>query len=123
LNKLTWKKFIDKYGNKNTFAFSAPISASGPKGVAFDMNGRKAPTPYSLFSEWCSAYLSADWTITKIPKGFIVCVSDNKDALKIQEEFKFIGTKKITKVSHNTYPIGYKNAQYAALAGDLGYVF
>ena len=123
LSKLSWNKFIDKHGSKDTFAFSAPISASGPKGMIFDRNGRKLPTPYNLFSEWCAAYLSSDWSSTKVTKGFIVSVSDKKDALRIQEEFKIIGSKKITSASHNTFPIGYKNNQYATLAGDLGYVF
>jgi hypothetical protein len=119
--KMNWNKYITQYTN-NTIAFAAPVSSSLPKGMEFDKNGRKLPTPYSLFSEWCASYLSGDWAIIKVPKGFIVCVADNNDAKTIRDEFKVIGSGKITKAGKNTYPIGYKDSEYAALAGDLGYV-
>ena len=56
------------------------------------------------------------------PNGFIVCLVEKKDAQLIQDEFEVVGSKKITQASKNTYPIGYEDEQYAALAGDLGYV-
>jgi hypothetical protein len=121
LAKMSWNKYISQY-TTNTIAFFAPVSSNLPKGADFDMNGRKLLTPYSLFSKWCSSYLSGDWAITKVPKGFIICTADNCDVKTIQDEFKVIGSPKITKASKQTYPIGYKDSQYAALAGDLGYV-
>ena len=120
--KLSWNKFISQYTNKNRIAFSAPVSAKLPSRMIFDSNGRKLPTPYGLFSGWCSSYLSGDWAIIKVPHGFIICTTNEKDAQTIKDEFKIIGSVKITKASNRTYPIGYKNSEYAALAGDLGYV-
>lgn len=120
--KLTWNNFISQYTNKNNIAFAATISARLPPGIDFDKNGRRLPTPYSLFIEWCSAYLSGDWAITKVKNGFIICVAVKGDGKAIQDEFKIIGKAKITKANKNTYPIGYKDSQYAVLAGDMGYV-
>lgn len=101
----------------------APISASLPKGVELDKNGRKLPTPYGLFCEWCSAYLAGEWSATKVKGGFLICVSTEADAKAIQEEFKIIGQAKATPAGKETHPLGYRDSQYAALAGDLGYVF
>lgn len=114
-------EYIAKYTN-NSIAFAAPVSSGLPKGMEFDKNSRKLPTPYSLFSEWCSLYLTGDWVIAEVPEGFIVCVADNNDAKIIKDEFKVIGSAKITKASKNIYPIRYKDSEYAVLAGDLGYV-
>jgi len=122
LAKLTWNIFISKHTNKNTLAFSSAISASLPRGMLLDKNGLKLPTPYKLFTEWCSAYLSGDWATTKVKGGFIIVINEKSDGKKIQEEFKVIGEVKITNASNNTFPIGYNDSQYAALAGDLGYV-
>ena len=118
---MSWDKYISKYSNK-TVAFSAPVGSTLPEGRAFDMNGRELPTPYSLFSEWCTSYLSGDWTITETRSSFIICTTDDKDTEIIQGEFNISGSPKITIASKTTYPIDYSNSQYAALAGDLGYV-
>lgn len=120
--KLSWNNYIEKYTN-NTIGFAAPVSSRLPSRLVFDKNGRKLPTPYALFVEWCSAYLTGDWAVTKVPKGLILCVAGESDAKAIQAEFKIIGPAKITKASKRTYPIGYKDSEYGALAGDLGYVF
>jgi len=121
VSKLGWNKFIDTYNKR--IAFTAVVSTRLPKGLSFDKNGRKLPTPYGLFCEWCAAYLTGDWTTTKVKSGIVVCVATNKDEEIIKEEFSIIGTAKVTIASKNTFPIGYRNSQYAALAGDLGYVF
>ena len=120
--KLTWNNFISKHTNKNTFAFSSAVSPSLTNGMVLDKNGLKLPTPYKLFTEWCSAYLSGDWATIKVKGGFIVVINEKGDGKMIQDEFKIIGKAKITKASNNTFPIGYKDSQYSALAGDLGYV-
>ena len=118
--KIGWNDFIGKYTNR--IAFVATVSASLPKGLAYDRNGRKLPTPCSLFTEWCKAYLAGDWATTKINGGFLLCVSSTEDAKAIQDEFKIVGQAKRTQAGKDTHPIGYKDSQYAALAGDLGYV-
>jgi len=118
--KIGWNNFVGKHTKR--IAFIAGVSASLPKGVALDKNGRKLPTHYSLFVEWCKAYLSGEWATTKVRGGFLLCVSTNEDAKAIQDEFKIIGQAKRTPAGKDTYPIGYRNSQYAALAGDLGYV-
>lgn len=118
--KLGWNKFIDTH--RQRVCFMAPISASLPKGVQLDKNGRKLPTPYGLFCEWCAAYLAGDWSATKIKSGFLVCVVTKEDAKTLQDEFKITGQAKTTPAGKSTYPLGYRDSQYAALAGDLGYV-
>ncbi len=118
--KLGWNKFVDAH--KKRICFIAPVSASLPKGVELDKNGRKLPTPYGLFCEWCGAYLAGDWSATKVKGGFLVCVTTKEDVKAIQDQFKIIGQAKITPAGKETYPIGYRDSQYIALAGDLGYV-
>lgn len=118
--KLGWNKFIDTYTKR--VAFSAAVSASLPKGLGLDKNGRKLPTPYGLFSDWCKAYLAGDWATIKVSGGFLICVTAKDDVKSIQDEFKIIGPAKRTPAGKETYPIGYRDSQYAALAGDLGYV-
>lgn len=118
--KHSWNKFIDTYSKRLIFA--AAVSATLPKGSELDKNGRKLPTPYGLFSDWCEAYLSGDWATTKVSGGLLVCVATKGDAKCIQDEFKIVGPAKRTPAGKETYPIGYKDSQYAALAGDLGYV-
>jgi len=90
--------------------------------MVLDKNGLKLPTPYKLFKEWCSACFSGDWATTKVKGGFIVVINEKSDGKTIQDEFEILGKAKITKASNNTFPIGYKDSQYAALAGDLSYV-
>ena len=118
--KRAWENFIADH--KAPIGFAAAISAQLPKGSVFDKNKRRLPTPYGLFIEWCNAYLAGEWAITKVPGGFIVCVQSPADAQMIISEFKAIGAPKKTPACVNTTPIGYKNSQYVALAGDLGYV-
>ena len=118
--KIGWNKFIDTYTKK--VAFAAAVSASLPKRVELDKNGKKLPTPYGLFCDWCKAYLSGDWATTKVNGGFLVYVATKEDAESIQTEFKVVGPATRTPAGKDTYPIGYSNSQYAALAGDLGYV-
>lgn len=118
--KLSWNKFIDTHAKR--VAFVAAVSATLPKRLELDKNGRKLPTPYGLFCDWCKAYLSGDWATTKVSGGFLICVAAKEDAKSIQDEFKIVGQAKRTPAGKQTYPIGYKDAQYGALAGDLGYV-
>jgi hypothetical protein len=118
--KLVWNIFIDK--NRKRIAFAAIVSANLPKCLEFDKNGRKLPTPYGLFSEWCKAYLSGEWATTKVNGGFLVCVATHEDAKTIQDEFKITGQARHTPAGKDTHPLGYRDSQYAALAGDLGYV-
>ncbi|MDD2558244.1 MAG: hypothetical protein RBR22_14050 [Desulfuromonas sp.] len=118
--KLGWNNFIDQ--NTKRIAFAAAVSANLPKGLELDKNGRKLPTPYGLFSEWCKAYLSGEWATTKVNGGFLICVATSADAKTIQDEFKVTGQARRTPAGKDTLPLGYKNSQYAALAGDLGYV-
>lgn len=118
--KINWNTFIGKHTKR--IAFIAGVSASLPKGLELDKNGRKLPTPYSLFMEWCKAYLRGEWATTKVSGGFLLCVATKEDAKAIQDEFKITGQAKRTPAAKDTYPIGYKDSQYAALAGDLGYV-
>jgi hypothetical protein len=49
-------------------------------------------------------------------------VATSADAKAIQDEFKIIGPAKRTPPGEDTYPLGYRDSHYAALAGDLGYV-
>lgn len=119
--KLGWNDFIGKYTKRT--AFAAAVSASLPGGTVLDKNGRKLPTPFGLFSEWCKGYLSGDWAMLKVRGGFLICVAEDGDAKTIQDEFKITGQAKRTPAGRDTYPIGYKDSQYAGLAGDLGYVF
>jgi hypothetical protein len=118
--KLVWNNFVNTC--KNPIAFAARASARLPKGIDFDKNRKKLPTPCGLFNEWCAANLAEDWSITKISGGFIVCVTAKKDVKKIKDEFRIVGDAKITKACKETYPIGYGDLQYAVLAGDMGYV-
>ena len=118
--KIRWSNFVGKHTKR--IAFIAGVSASLPNGVELDKNDRKLPTPYSLFTEWCKAYLNGEWATTKVSGGFLLCVSANEDAKAIENEFKIIGQAKRTPAGKDTYPIGYKDSQYAVLAGDLGYV-
>lgn len=118
--RVGWNDFVGKH--LRTITFIAGVSASLPKGRELDKNGRKLPTPYALFVEWCKAYLTGEWAATKVSGGFLLSVSTNEDAKAIQDEFKIIGEAKRTPAGKSTYPIGYKDSQYGALAGDLGYV-
>jgi len=118
--KRNWNEFIDTYTNRA--AFAAAVSGSLPKELELDKNGKKLPTPYGLFCGWCKAYLSGDWAATKVKGGFLVCVVTKEDADSIQEEFKVVGPAQRTPAGKETYPIDYKDSQYAVLAGDLGYV-
>jgi hypothetical protein len=118
--KLRWNNFIDKHTKR--IAFAAAVSGNLPKDLELDKNGRKLPTPYGLFSEWCKAYLSGEWATTKVNSGFLICVATNEDAKTIQDEFKITGQARCTPAGKDTILLGYRDSQYAALAGDLGYV-
>ncbi|WP_039914889.1 hypothetical protein [Cellvibrio mixtus] len=118
--KLGWNDFISKHTTR--LAFAAACSANLPKGILLDRNGKKLPTPYGLFSEWCKAYLSGEWAILKVNGGFLLCVVTAADEEIIKKEFGVAGLAKRTPAGKNTLPLGYRDSQYAGLAGDLGYV-
>lgn len=119
--KIDWKEYMDKYLDDTT-AFTATASSSLPKGMIYDKTGNRLPTPYALFSEWCSSYLSGDWAIMKRKGGFVVCTADSYDARAILGELRATGATKNTKVCKTTYTISYTFLQYTTLAGKLGYV-
>lgn len=118
--KLNWNKFIDTH--PKGAAFAAAVSATVPKVPEFDTNDRELPTPHGLFCDWCTAYLSGDWATTEINGGFLLYVATEEDAKSIRDEFKVVGQAKRTPAGKETYSIAYRDSQYAALAGDLGYV-
>ena len=119
--KIDWKEYMDKYLDDTT-AFAATASSKLPKGMVYDKTGNRLPTPYALFSEWCSSDLSGDWAIMKTKGGFVVCTADSYDAREILGEFRATMAAKKTKASKTTHTIGYTFSQYTRLAGKLGYV-
>ena len=118
--KISWDDFVTKYNNP--VAFTTAVPAKLPPQLTFDKNKKKLPTFYSLFSKWCSAYLSGDWAITKVKGGLILSISTNEDTATIQQQFSLRGPVAKTQVSNKTVSIEYKWQQYTELAGDLGYV-
>jgi hypothetical protein len=72
MTKMVWNNFVTKHPKRT--AFAAAVSASLPGSLVLDKNGKKLPTPYGLFTEWCKAYLSGEWATTKVSGCFLVCV-------------------------------------------------
>lgn len=116
---MSWNAFVTKY--KKPFCFSALVSASLPKGLVFDRNKKKLPTPYGLFQEWLSANLTGDWTSMKVTGGFVVYVATTNDNDLITRKFAISGVVK-SKVSDKTQQLLYRDSSYANLAKELGYV-
>lgn len=119
--KIDWSEYMAQYSNTTT-AFETPASSHLPKGMVYDKTGNRLPTPYSLFSEWCSLYLTGDWAIMKTKGGLIVCAADSDDVRTLLGEFRALGLAKITAASDNTYAVAYNFSHYTALASRLGYV-
>jgi len=117
--KLSWNEFIAKH--KKPTGYVAAVSSALPKGLHFDRNKKKLPTPYGLFQEWAAKSLSGDWASTKVPGGFIICVESQADASTITRGFGVIGQTIATPACANTTQIGYHDSDYAALAKALGY--
>lgn len=116
---MSWNSFIAKY--KSSICLGAAVSAKLPKGPLFDKNKKKLPTPYGLFQEWLAVSLTGDWTTTKVPGGFAVCVANSADAAIISKTFGTTGVTVRTPVSEQTHQLLYRDANYGELAKKIGY--
>ena len=90
--KQSWNKFTTAHPNAP--AFTAAVSSSLPKGIHFDNNGLKLPTPYGLLVQWLQDHLSHDWTSSTKRGVIIVKVGDRADAAVIVKQFPAIGAAK-----------------------------
>ncbi len=118
---MSWDTFQKKH--KTSASFSASVSGKLPKGPHFDKNKRKLPTPYGLFRTWLSVSLVGDWTTTKVPGGFLVCVADLDEADFIKKRFGVTRTVLKTQISDQTYQLRYQDSNYGSLAKELDYDF
>ena len=119
MTRLSWDDFNAKHSNP--FGLLAGVTGSLPRGIQFDKNKRKLPTPYALFLEWSRASLKDEWTASKIRGGFIVCVATQSDARLIVDKFRAVGDWKKTPACANAIQIGYSDSGYKSLAISLGY--
>ena len=116
---MSWNSFVIKHQAR--VGFLSAVSASLPKGPHFDKNNKKLPTPYGLFKEWATKSLNADWASTKVPGGFIICVSSKDDAICITKNFGLTGEKRSTPACDRTEVLKYSDSNYTGLAKQLGY--
>lgn len=118
--KQGWDNFTKAHPNAP--ALIAALSSSLPKGVLFDKNGLKLPTPYGLLTQWLKGNLSDDWTST-IKNGVVfVKVANAADEATIVKQFPAVGTAKKTPASARTIQISYADGNYEKLATALGYI-
>lgn len=117
--KLPWSNFKKTHGNHSCFVANA--SSALPKGLQFDKNGLKLPTPHGLFSEWLAKALSDDWSCIKVAGGFVVGVSSQSDLNVIVNSFPAIGSVRETVACPKTVPINYTDNDYTRLSKHIGY--
>ncbi|MEI4505975.1 hypothetical protein WBQ88_05440 [Sphingopyxis sp. CCNWLW253] len=98
---------------------AGPVSSSAPK--KFDKAGLTLPSPYGLLLEWLGKNLSGDWAATKTKIVASVRITDPQDAAQLTQRFPALGTSIKTAMSPHTQQIRYADADYAALATELGY--
>jgi len=75
-----------------SFSFKAFISSSLPRDHNIEESGKKLPTPYVLFQEWASRFLSGEWVGIKYKGGLIICVAEANDAALISQTFGATGS-------------------------------
>ncbi|NMG55345.1 hypothetical protein [Aromatoleum aromaticum] len=115
----SFESFLSRH--PESFSFTATITSAEPKGLSTDKSDKKLPTPYKLFHEWASLSLAGEWVTTKYKGGFIICVSDLKDATLISQKFGTTGTPRKAFTTERNVALGYKDDDYSQLARELGY--
>jgi len=120
MTKKNWNEFTE--ANPKAVSFGAAVSSRLPKGLLFDKNGKKLPTPYGLFCEWAVANLTGDWTGMTAKGGFVIKVATQADAQTVTKAF---GARKLDRAAQGcaaSYQVRYQDADYGKLAASLGYV-
>jgi hypothetical protein len=117
--KKSWNQLVKNYPSR--IILGAAVSASLPTNVQFDKAEQKLPSPYGLFIEWVKDNLKGDWSSMKVPGGFCIAVSDQRDLDLIKRTFGFYGDPVETPASKKTQQIGYSDQKYTSLAKALGY--
>lgn len=122
MTKLThdsFESFLSEH--PESFNFNATVPASPPKALSIDKSGKSLPTPYALFQEWAELSLSCDWVTRKYKGGFIICVSDLKDATLIRNMFGATGIPRETSTGEGAEALRYTDSDYRQIAKNLGY--
>jgi hypothetical protein len=115
-----WNDFVASYPKAHLFA--ALVSVRLPKGLAFDVNGKKLPTPYRLLNEWLARNLKGPHSSTSTSLGVVIGVVEEADRKFLTERFgpcRGGGPR----VGNRSVPIlrNYMDGSYAQLAHELGY--
>jgi hypothetical protein len=118
--KQDWNKFVAQHPQSP--GLSAAVPRKLPKGMVFDGNSKKLPTPYGLFQEWLAQTLQGDWASTPVPGGFVVRVATRGDIAAILQKFPGTGfITKTAKAAPQIAQISYRDSSYGDLARQLGY--
>lgn len=106
-----------------SFTFNATASASAPKGLGIEKSGKSLPTPYALFHEWAKLSLSGEWVMRKYKGGFVICVSDLKDAILVRDMLGATSIPRLTSTGEGAVSLRYSDSDYGQMARKLGYEF
>ena len=127
--KMDWNKFVTQY--TKAICFSVTMKQNLPKGAPkFDKNGKKLPSPYTLFCDWMKANLKHDWCASKQNGHTLIRVADPSDAQLLANVFGATPAKGIpagipagiSAGCASFYQLHHSDAGYKPLAGAMGYV-
>jgi len=119
MSNIKWNSFKEKY--KDAVGLISTVSSTLPKKLAFDIDGKRLPTPYSLFKQWAKKKLKNDWSSIKVQGGFIICISDKSDENIINMNFDIFQKTVETTACKKTKQMDYNDSHYGKLAKQLGY--
>lgn len=118
MSKKKWNDLAKTHAADPVFS-GGPVSSRPP--MKFDKAGLVLPAPYSLLQKWISKHLAGDWAATKEKGAIAVRITDPQDAALLTQRFSAFGKPNKTVLSPHTQQIRYADADYAALAAELGY--
>ncbi|MFA5924850.1 MAG: hypothetical protein WC856_26805 [Methylococcaceae bacterium] len=111
--------FIKEHDRFFTFISSTP---SKPKTGSVDKKKRKIPTPFMTFRKWCEDSLQNDWTQLPINKGFVINVTNKKDADLMVNKFTVTSSNpEKSQYGENSYGLNYNDKKYIELLQIQGF--
>jgi hypothetical protein len=92
-----------------------------PKGLRTDALGRRIPTPYGLFVQWCKGRLRGTWDAKAVPEGFVVYGSGSDDWAALVERFGPMRRAQFRIGGRPVPRLVYDDSLSVQLAIELGY--